>query len=166
MNLSCVSYEAGADKEKPMWRSLCFFFFTSRVRLLLLYVCLFSIISMKRIVFTNCTKVNTALFSAPNYTHVKCLVCSWDMWATDRQTDRCSKNLLIQMLYSFWCWGVRCYHLAFNVPHRLWSYLYGHLHWTVVTAHPQNLSFIDFTKCTMTESSEKKEKPGKALIRW
>lgn len=39
--------------------------------------------------------------------------------------------------------------------HRVWADLYGHLHGIVITAHPQNLSFIDFTKCTVAESPEK-----------
>lgn len=39
--------------------------------------------------------------------------------------------------------------------HRVGADLYGHLHGIVITAHPQNLSFIDFAKCTMAESPEK-----------
>lgn len=39
--------------------------------------------------------------------------------------------------------------------HRVGADLYGHLHGIVITGHPQNLSFIDFAKCTMAESPEK-----------
>lgn len=45
--------------------------------------------------------------------------------------------------------------LGTNCPRvscRIWTNLYGHLHRTAIGTHTQNLSLVDFAKCTMTES--------------
>lgn len=74
-------------------------------------------------------------------------VVEWLTAATRNQHNSCWDAII-------WRTGAICHH----TPHKVQADLYGHLQRAVIAAHAQNLSFVDFTECTMAKSPDQKKK--------